>query len=776
MERRVKFADYQEQTASDHNNLQAYAAESLDHLTFDAVTKTRRYAGFAVTKSAQAEVTVQAGRFYDSNGSIFNRGTPIVQSVISHLAAASRRIVAITASGNTVDTDLVEREVLVDVETGQTESESVSITLARQAVISFIPGSESTDPTTPAIPATHVLVATVLVDTTQVVSVTMAPLNEVESTEDLDLRARALELFKTTFEPIIAGLKGDIAALWEAMKNRGSNQDLHQIWRDIATLKELAELPDEGGYGADRFLDALESDVDNTFALGYDAKVEMGIRFPDANADILEMDIFSANDPNASKTDGFLLPAWTHSLRINNDITTHALGISQYGFQTFDLIQGTMSRERLRYGAVFTACTNSSWWKSGQFNPITGNFERAGETFEVLNVADMTQQHAAIYLKQIFRDRITEPYWYTLPVNHSITGALVAQSFLAPNDMWATKLEFRLIAKGGNENVHVAICELTAGVPDLSKTIAKVTVPHANLISDSFIAFAIPPTFLKAGRRYAFVFVSNANHQIAMSSGSRFLDGSFFYSTDGAFFQGDLTRDIVFRLYAAKFNNAISTVELEAWNLDGGIRYIDAMADMVTPESCQAVFEVLPNGATDWTALVAGESDPFASAPPLVRARIRFVGTQDIQAGIKLTGSTVQLARPKLTFKHVSEAITIPITGAVAGNTASITVETELEYFDDHIGGGPPTQPHDHDCSIVFDPAGTPTTEGAASQADEVLEVISGNVKRIRRTYLFNTLPAGETSFVIVQEGDTNAAGSTYHVASRVHYVTPVPA
>jgi hypothetical protein len=55
VEKQVIFRDYQEQQAIDHSNLQDYARDSLDHVVNDAVTAGRRYAGLAVTKTAQTE-------------------------------------------------------------------------------------------------------------------------------------------------------------------------------------------------------------------------------------------------------------------------------------------------------------------------------------------------------------------------------------------------------------------------------------------------------------------------------------------------------------------------------------------------------------------------------------------------------------------------------------------------------------------------------------------------------------------------------------------------
>ena len=58
--------------------------------------------------------------------------------------------------------------------------------------------------------------------------------------------------------------------------------------------------------------------------------------------------------------------------------TTSPNGV-QYQYQTFNAVQKTISRERVRYGEQLTRCTNSTFWKSGVYDPITGILRRDGE-------------------------------------------------------------------------------------------------------------------------------------------------------------------------------------------------------------------------------------------------------------------------------------------------------------------------------------------------------------------------------------------------------------
>lgn len=749
MEKTVKFRDYQEQVAADHNNIQVYARTSIDHIVDDVVTKARRYAGFAVVKTAQAEVQVALGRFYDAGGAVYNRDNTLTQSMVTYLAAASERIVAVSVYGSEQDTDIQERDFLVDTATGATEPDAVAMQNARTAVLTFTPGSESADPQPPAVPTTHAVIAYVLVDTTQVVSVAMQTQNAVSSTENLNQRTLVLEAFKASVEPRISSLASDIAALSNDVQQRSTQNDMSKIYEDIARVKEALAFPSEASdYGADHFLDEDDSDVDNSQSLGYDALVQEGIRFPDANADVFETDIFSANDPNASLNNGLLLPAFDHSLKMAIDTYHSDLGIAQYGFQTFGVVQRTMSRQRIRYGTIFTVCTNAQWWKSGNYNPVTRTFQKNGETFEVMNPADTAGAHSTIRLRQIFIDTYNEPYWDAVVTEHSITGAQVAQSLLISNDMWLTRLGFYLTAKAANEAVHVSLVELTNGVPDLEKAVLHQMVPHTSLVTNGWTRFNVQPTFLKAGKRYAIVLVSNANHRIGMTMGQRYLDGTFFYSTDGTYFQGDLTKDMMVELWGAKFRAAQVVINLEALNLDGGIRNIDILAGMVVPQSTELVFEVQPNGSGAWRALAPEDLGAFNGTPPLVFFRARFVGTQDVMPGLMLGGSQVKLSRPKTAFKHISEPITL------LNSSDQIVVKLLLEDFDD--------TPHDCGCRLrtsgVWETADTTTTR--------LLDAAAGRYERI---FTFN-IAAPTTTFSIEITGTTNSAANTFHVSERIHW------
>ena len=99
----------------------------------------------------------------------------------------------------------------------------------------------------------------------------------------------------------------------------------------------------------------------------------------------------------------------------------------------------------------------------------------------------------------------------------------------------------------------------------------------ANAALPALVETPVPivPTYLKSGRRYAIVLVTTGDHYVAMTNTDNgVVQGTFFVSTDGAFFAGNLVDDMKMRLYYAKFSASRVVVELTPLQLAGGIRVI----------------------------------------------------------------------------------------------------------------------------------------------------------------------------------------------------------
>jgi hypothetical protein len=360
------------------------------------------------------------------------------------------------------------------------------------------------------------------------------------------------------------------------------------------------------------------------------------------------------------------------------------------------------------------------------------------------------QAHEVVRYDSYWLDQWNEPFLYAVTIDHNLTGALIAQTFLVPNDMWATSIKIYISAKGASEDIHIALCEVGAGVPNRDRTLVKVTYPQASIVV-GWNKITIPATFLKKGAKYACVFVSNANHQVGMVSGQKYLDGTFFYSTDGIYYQGDLTKDLMMQIWGAQFISPQVAIEFAPLNLDGGFRDVDILCAMWVPDSVHVYWEMRPNGTGEWMPLVKDNATILANAPPLAQFRARFDGTRDMQGALTLTGSRVRVSRPKTVLKHVSTPLDL------AASCTTIVMTVTLENFDE--------TPHDHAVTIKTG-AGLGTTETADTTVTKVLDQ---SAKRHERTYTFNVTPA-ISHFCIIQDASTNSAQNVFHVAERTYY------
>lgn len=750
MESRRIFLDGMDNDPADHNAVQDFAQRALDHVVGDGVTSGRKFAGFEAAASGVTTLSVAPGRFY-SGGKVYNRDTAFAYDFTTALPVAAKKVATVVIWGEEVDTDARAREFLINEETGASEPRVVALERARVARISVSIGGENADPVAPLLDSSVVAVAQVVLTTAGIQSVTMIGDNVLDSVSSLAGRTGALETFRRKAEPQIASLGSDIAALTAGQAGLVNRDMYGRSLARLAVLESKAGIPAGAvDSAADYFLELGATDT--AFA-GYSAKVEEGIRFPNAAAATKQLQIFNALNPLAKITGGVMFPAYNRVKRMSVGPRSGEVQISSYTYATHQMVQKMTSRVRVRFGGEMTVCTNSAWWSSGRYDPTTRTFRTAGETWQVA-AADAPRaliNHQFVRVTQFFQDSYEEPYWEAVTVNHAVNGSQVAETFLNSNDLWldAIGLTFTRLAAGGN--VTVAICETDRGMPLLNKIISKTEVDRASLVLNAETIIPIQPTFLVGGVRYALVVITAADHWLATVQGSAYPQGTFFYVLDGAYQQGDATRDLAFSLYAAEFTASRAVIDLGALELAGGIAAIDIIAPAIVPGSSQLTFEVQINSV--WVPLAAAANLVLGAGgtiPPLLPFRVVFTGTPDVMPGLTLTGSQVIVSRPATTLKHFSKPRTLPGAGSL-----SVRVIERLEYF----------KPANHTatCQLRVG-AGYATIE----TADAITDVVADDGS-IERTFVFN-LAAAATSYVIESSATTDSALNTFHFGWRKDY------
>lgn len=758
MESTVIFRDRQELQSADLNNAQDFTRGSIDHIVKDAIDGGRAYTGFSASKTAASEITLSAGRLY-AGGEVHARNENIVIDVFNQLPLVTKKRVAIVAFGQAVDTDVQPRDFLIDAQLGTTEPQAVAMENFRRAELSAVAGTESPDPGYPPTDANVTVICYALLDTAGIVSIEQWIPTQLPNLRLVSNRVTSLEVWRGQISGQVDTLRTDLAALADRMQLFALKSDLVDLLKQLEDLRTEVYKPNAYVfYGSNHFLDLEGTQTDHA---SYDAIVAEGVRFPNAGEQSSPLSLLNPNNPYVTVNGGFVLPKYNHGLRMNLAGYNGETRIAQYTFETTAITQLFRTRQRIRYGSTKTVCTNSSWWRNGSYDPVTGIFRIGAETWEV-NAADRNNaaiNHRSVRVTQFWVDTYEEPYWDHVKTTTSLSGQQVAQTFLNSQDGWLSQIGLYFSRKAASGDVNVIVCETAYGMPDLSRALSRTTItPAAIQIGATAANAALPalvetkvpitPTYLKAGRRYAIVLVTTGDHHVAMTdTDNGVVQGTFFVSTDGAFFAGNLVSDMKMALYYARFDAPRVVVELSALQLAGGILDIDIINEAITPPACRIDYEVQVAGA--WIALDAAPNGPnLGSLPAILPIRAVLTGTTDLMPGFGLTVSEATVSRTKTSFTWIGSKRTL------GSPTTSIKIIIDLQAYDEVK----------HDCTVSL-------LTGSTLEGTEAADVVEDQTLpdgTIRRTVIFNVTSVSHYAVKIV--GSTTTAAETFHVAEMIEF------
>ncbi len=769
MEQRVIFHEGMDVDPEDHNNLQVFIQDALDHVVADALTNDRRYAGFQVSKTGATKVSVATGRLY-SGGKRYAKDAVTDQDFVNSLPLAGKKIVTVVTAGNEVDTNAVPREFLLNEETGASEPRTVAMTKARLASVNFAQGIEAPDPTPPLVDVGYTRIANITLSTTGVEKIEMLVVNQVENLDRIGDRTDDLEDFEAETRPKIETLSSDLAKLANQQKSSASTAVMERMLQRLAILEFKDKIP---ASVVDSYADYfLGQDRVNLAHPNSHCKVQEGVRFPDFAASESQLQIFDPLNPKVMIKGGIMFPAYDRQLWLSNNRYASEAQIAGYSYQTFSMVEKTMSRQRVRYGSEFTVCSNSTFWNTGTYDYFTQTFKRGDETFQAVTESYFSDaanninfdangnamSHQVLRLRQIFVDTVNEPYWDKVTIDHTVSGAQIAETFLQGQDIWldAVGLYFTRLANAGA--VTLSIVEVSKfGLPNLDSVISHTTIDRDKLqLYPVETVIPIQPVFLQSGKRYAILVTTAADHWVGMTAGEDFTNGTFFYVLDGAYAQGDGTRDLMFNLYRAKFRQNRTVIEFSSLSLPGGILSIDVNADVIAPSSTQLTYEIQPTGTGTWYNLIDVNNYVLGkggSVPVLLGFRAVLTGSVDMMPVVKLSGSLVRISRPDTTRTEISQPFALP----AASNTVHVIERYEGWDALHHnvnvrlrTGAGYTT---------IVNPTAFTDTKGVDELGQNWLE----------RHYVF-ALGAAVSSYVIQHDATTDTPMICFHTANMKTY------
>lgn len=748
MEKQVIFRDRQELQAHDLENTQAWGDQALAHVIKDAISNERHYTGLTVSAHSATELNVDPGRLYDgTTGQVYAIEAAQLHSVFSMLPLQDEKWLAVSVVGQENDTNLEPRDFLVDLQTREVEPQTVAMQRARIAEVHIAQGLESPTPERPEPPTGYTLIAHVRLSSSGIQEVVLAENRRLPNLHKVAGRVNALEGWIDTAEPRIANIQSDIAGLADGLSRRATMEQAIQLGMDMARVKERLEMPDDYVfYGADHYLDMSET---NTSPADYRAFVEEGIRFALGGTATTALAIDNPLDGAATlSAEGFLLPRYDERLRLRLENRAGELTINQYQYQTTETVQRTMARERIRYGATRTVCTNASFWRSGEYDVTSGLFTRDGETFEVDNDRGnlYTQGDRAglthwVRITQFWVDEYEEPYWDEITVTNTVQGATLAQTFLSAQTGWHTSAELYFTSVAGDGAITVMLAAVKNGQPDTQKVITRATLSSTGLTAGWQKIPWPRPVYMEAGRRYAIIIVSGGAHRVGFTEGTEYTQGQLMYAQDGDYLVDHDDRDLMMRLNFAKFRAPRVAIQLKSLELAGGIHDIDMLFEGFRPDGTEMKFQYRIGGT--WHSIEAGTAEQLAVSPALLPLRVVFVGTTDLMPGLLLNDSEVKLKQHGTAFRHYSTERTL------ATPSDNIIVRTLIEDFDEAA--------HTVDVALIID--GSPVN--ATTQR---VDRVDGRSYWIESRFALATTTE---AYAIRIDGDTNDPFKGFHVAER---------
>lgn len=810
MEKQRIFRSRQNVTFGDLNSVQAYAAKTFEDVVGDLLVSGKGYAGFLSTRDSATTVQVAQGRLYTA-GRIFANDAIQTVSLSTYLPAAAQRIVTLVSYGQTIDSEIEPRDFLINVTTRATEPQSVPMVQERIAQVSVVPGSESADPQRPAVPEAYVPIADVLIGTAGIISVTMRSDHAVPELDLARERLDGITAWQLRVGQVLDGLLSDLSTLGRRVDSLPTRAEFADLGSQIATLrraldelrrnitasieadlsvikaqmkafadlvagqitalagslavvKENLDLSDLNSlYGADQFLTADESD---TAVVGYDALVEEGIRFPWAATALSTLQLDNPINGSVTMTaDGLMVPNYTSidALVVGaptaNELV-QSIPLADYQFGTHQLIQRSISRMRLRYGTTRNVCTNASFWSGGQYNSVTGVFTKNGESFQVRDAngniptaVGRNAAHAWYRVRQFWIDTFEETYWEYQPVVSTIQGVQIGQTFVNGQARYCSGLSLGLTQIGPTGNVTVALCETRAdGTPNPNRVLAQSTLAQGNLKRfPEWTLFPIRPTLLKQGCRYGLLVITGGAHYIGTVSGSNFTSGTLFFSTDGQYLLGDLTKDMRFKVHVARFTATRVSVELKPLQLAGGIADIDILAPQIVPDATNLTYQVRVSDT--WYSIAETTPDFLTGLPAVLPLRAVMTGTPELMPVIHATDSQVKVSRAKTAFLHVSTPRTLP-----SGMTTKQVRVVAKAY---------PFVSAQHTLAVTLLTGASYAT--SVSPAAVVTRNVgsSDRANDIEKEYLF-TLTSPIAAYKIKIAGSATSAGQLFHVEQRI--------
>ena len=696
MTKRVIFTDADLATPDDFTIIGVFARADAQTLAGGAVAYPNAWARFTISQTSAIQLAINPGALFQDN--VFYTSTSAISINLQAylpLVTNDQKWVALLVRG-AQQTDNDNRMFETDVSSGATVQQATPVADELYVQIVVQDGLPSPAPIKPSIAGSDCCLAFVLLTATGISQIVSGEGWRLKTLFEIEGRVTVLEAEFSAIAQRTATLETDIANLAGQLRTIPRPELMRQIQVNLNNLNVSTKLPAAArAYWEDPGLFVDDWDMTNASWL---ARIWTGVRFPWASIINNQLGLLTAGDPLLTITNNLALPAWTEKTRISVEGNDGYKDISQQVHTVTTAIENTVSRTAISYGPTINVCQNQAGFAAVAGTEVGQTFSANGQTYVSDGLttgatpigaavagatawnADPAQAGHQIYsVQELQVDSYTDTYWSYVTNTYGVNGSIYAQTFLNSQAMIATSVDLyftRVDATGGD--VHLFLCDtLATGQPNWSSVLAQTTVA-CGALTVGWNKFSITPTLLDPGKRYAWFTVTVGNHALATVANNKYAQGSLFWSTDGAWAQGDNTTDFAFHVNAAQFATTRAVVNFQPIALAGGMTEIKLLYGGWAPAGTQFVWEILPVGATQWSTLVPlGTENPLYGLPALCQLRATFIGTTDLMPAIVLDSNA------RVWAARMQGTMTAPAHQQAFGfASSSITVVTTVDNYD----------------------------------------------------------------------------------------------
>lgn len=678
----ILFSEAEAAEPTDFDAIGANARAGQDAIVGGAIDYAHHWADVGVSTATAIALSLSAGSLF-AEAVVYTNPTSTAVDLQAHLplVTGDRRWVALLLRGVEATVTAL-RMVETDADTGATVQMAVPKTEVRRWEVTIQQGLSSPTPVKPTVAATECCLCFVELATTGIVAVEMHQTDRVIPLSEVEGRVTVLEGDMSSAVKRVASIETDIANIAVRLKSIPNPIVVRQMQRDLAQVRRLIAMPAEArAYWYDN---ALLKDEWDTGHASWLARIREGVRFPWAAERDMQLALLDASSSAIRATGALVLPAWEEVVRLEVVGDGGSKNISQLTHTVTTAVEKKLSRTITEYGSTTTRCENQDGWGFLGGLSVGEMFTLAGETW----VNEAVVNNVGIWGHQIHQiSKVTvrtveETYWDYVTEEVGVNGSVYGETWLCSQPMVLTSIDLFFTRVGSAGDVHLFVCECdTSGRPQIDKVIARNTLSSASLAVGE-VNFALPPTLLESGQRYAWFTVTTGNHALETVSGNKYGQGSLFWMTDGAWAQGDNETDFAMRLNAARFAATRTVVEFSPATLENGMTDIRFIHAGWAPGGTALTWEIYPSDADDWrpVTLDAAATDAawLNGLPALTRIRAVFVGTTDLQPAI-LLDATARV----LTFRPRGDMRAVSVDHDFGVSTTTILLDTVVDQWDD---------------------------------------------------------------------------------------------